>query len=119
MESPGANVTIREADTIWHEEGGWFDARWHFSFDRYRDPEQLGVGAGGTHDLEPAIGPILEGVRPLLHARLEVAGARQDPELDESQTLRSGSVLLRMLVAAMRERHHLRGAGLELSVVPE
>ena len=39
------NAVIREADTIWHEEGGWFDARWHFSFDRYRDPEQLGVGA--------------------------------------------------------------------------
>jgi len=38
-------ITIREADTIWHEEGGWFDARWHFSFDRYRDPEQMGVGA--------------------------------------------------------------------------
>ena len=38
-------VTIREADTIWHESGGWFDARWHFSFDRYRDPEQMGVGA--------------------------------------------------------------------------
>ncbi len=37
-------VTIRPADTIWHEEGGWFDARWHFSFDRYRDPEPLGVG---------------------------------------------------------------------------
>jgi redox-sensitive bicupin YhaK (pirin superfamily) len=39
------NVTIREAPTIWHEEGGWFDARWHFSFDRYRDPAQMGVGA--------------------------------------------------------------------------
>jgi redox-sensitive bicupin YhaK (pirin superfamily) len=38
-------VTIREADTIWHEQGGWFEARWHFSFDRYRDPEQMGVGA--------------------------------------------------------------------------
>jgi redox-sensitive bicupin YhaK (pirin superfamily) len=38
-------VIIREADTIWHERGGWFDARWHFSFDRYRDPEQEGVGA--------------------------------------------------------------------------
>ena len=38
-------VTIREADTIWHEQGGWFDARWHFSFDRYRDPENDGVGA--------------------------------------------------------------------------
>jgi redox-sensitive bicupin YhaK (pirin superfamily) len=40
-----ARVVIREADTIWHEAGGWFDARWHFSFDRYRDPEQMGVGA--------------------------------------------------------------------------
>lgn len=38
-------VTIRPADTIWHEQGGWFDARWHFSFDRYRDPENDGVGA--------------------------------------------------------------------------
>jgi redox-sensitive bicupin YhaK (pirin superfamily) len=38
-------VTIRQAHTIWHERGGWFDARWHFSFDRYRDPEQMGVGA--------------------------------------------------------------------------
>jgi redox-sensitive bicupin YhaK (pirin superfamily) len=42
MQAPA--VTIRPADTIWHEEGGWFDARWHFSFDRYRDPEQMGVG---------------------------------------------------------------------------
>jgi redox-sensitive bicupin YhaK (pirin superfamily) len=40
-----AAVTVREADTIWHEEGGWFDARWHFSFDRYRDPDEMGVGA--------------------------------------------------------------------------
>ena len=40
-----APVTMREADTIWHEQGGWFDARWHFSFDRYRDPDQMGVGA--------------------------------------------------------------------------
>ena len=40
-----ASVTIRDADTIWHEQGGWFDARWHFSFDRYRDPNQVGVGA--------------------------------------------------------------------------
>jgi redox-sensitive bicupin YhaK (pirin superfamily) len=45
MRSPTSTVTIRQADTIWHEQGGWFDARWHFSFDRYRDPEQMGVGA--------------------------------------------------------------------------
>lgn len=44
MTIPTRTLTIREADTIWHEQGGWFDARWHFSFDRYRDPEQMGVG---------------------------------------------------------------------------
>ena len=38
-------LTIRRAEDIWREEGGWFDARWHFSFDRYRDPEQMGIGA--------------------------------------------------------------------------
>ena len=45
MRASVGNIFIREADTIWHEEGGWFDARWHFSFDRYRDPDQMGVGA--------------------------------------------------------------------------
>jgi redox-sensitive bicupin YhaK (pirin superfamily) len=45
MTIPTRSVTVRPADTIWHEEGGWFDARWHFSFDRYRDPENDGVGA--------------------------------------------------------------------------
>jgi quercetin 2,3-dioxygenase len=45
MRPSTGRIVIREADTIWREEGGWFDARWHFSFDRYRDPEQMGVGA--------------------------------------------------------------------------
>ena len=44
MAIPTRSVTVRPADTIWHEDGGWFDARWHFSFDRYRDPENDGVG---------------------------------------------------------------------------
>ena len=33
----------RDAD-IWREEGGWFTARWHFSFDRYYDLENMGFG---------------------------------------------------------------------------
>ena len=45
MTTPIGTIVIREADTIWHEQGGWFDARWHFSFDNYRDPNQMGVGA--------------------------------------------------------------------------
>jgi quercetin 2,3-dioxygenase len=35
---------IRRDKEIYDAEGGWFRARWHFSFDRYRDPEYMGFG---------------------------------------------------------------------------
>ena len=38
-------IEIRRADEIYREAGGWFEARWHFSFGGYRDPEHMGVGA--------------------------------------------------------------------------
>jgi redox-sensitive bicupin YhaK (pirin superfamily) len=38
-------LTIRRDKEIHREEGGWFTARWHFSFDHYRDPENDGFGA--------------------------------------------------------------------------
>ena len=38
-------LMIRRADEIYEADGGWFNARWHFSFDRYYDPEQMGVGS--------------------------------------------------------------------------
>ncbi|MDQ6714452.1 MAG: pirin family protein, partial [Candidatus Dormibacteraeota bacterium] len=37
-------LQVRRDREIHREEGGWFQARWHFSFDRYRDPRQMGVG---------------------------------------------------------------------------
>jgi redox-sensitive bicupin YhaK (pirin superfamily) len=37
-------IQVRRDAEIWKEEGGWFTARWHFSFDRYRDPENMGWG---------------------------------------------------------------------------
>src|SRR5438132_308500 len=37
-------LQIRRDAEIHAEEGGWFSARWHFSFDRYRDPDQMGIG---------------------------------------------------------------------------
>lgn len=37
-------LTIRRDSEIFEADGGWFHARWHFSFDYYRDPEQMGVG---------------------------------------------------------------------------
>lgn len=37
-------IEIRRDDEIYEREGGWFNARWHFSFDEYRDPENMGLG---------------------------------------------------------------------------
>jgi quercetin 2,3-dioxygenase len=37
-------LEIRRDSEIHAEEGGWFRARWHFSFDHYRDPAQMGIG---------------------------------------------------------------------------
>ena len=38
-------VTVRRDADIYATEGGWFKARWHFSFDTYRDPENDSFGA--------------------------------------------------------------------------
>jgi redox-sensitive bicupin YhaK (pirin superfamily) len=41
----GEVIEIRRDSEIYDVEGGWFRARWHFSFDRYRDPSHDGFGA--------------------------------------------------------------------------
>jgi redox-sensitive bicupin YhaK (pirin superfamily) len=37
-------LLVRRDAEIYRTEGGWFSARWHFSFDTYRDPENMGWG---------------------------------------------------------------------------
>ena len=37
-------IEVRRKDGIYHKEGGWFSANWHFSFDEYHDPENMGFG---------------------------------------------------------------------------
>ena len=37
-------LLVRRDAEIFSIEGGWFSARWHFSFDTYRDPENMGWG---------------------------------------------------------------------------
>ena len=38
-------IRIRRDSEIYEKEGGWFHARWHFSFDDYRDPEWMQFGS--------------------------------------------------------------------------
>jgi redox-sensitive bicupin YhaK (pirin superfamily) len=37
-------IDVRRQESIYHKEGGWFSANWHFSFDEYYDPENMGFG---------------------------------------------------------------------------
>jgi len=37
-------IKVRKRDEIYHKEGGWFAANWHFSFDEYHDPGNVGFG---------------------------------------------------------------------------
>jgi redox-sensitive bicupin YhaK (pirin superfamily) len=38
-------IHVRRDSEIYDTEGGWFRARWHFSFDTYRDPQNESFGA--------------------------------------------------------------------------
>jgi redox-sensitive bicupin YhaK (pirin superfamily) len=37
-------IIIRPRNTIYETDGGWFRARWHFSFDHYYDPDNMNWG---------------------------------------------------------------------------
>jgi redox-sensitive bicupin YhaK (pirin superfamily) len=37
-------IEVRRDEEIYEREGGWFHARWHFSFDEYRDPDWVQFG---------------------------------------------------------------------------
>jgi redox-sensitive bicupin YhaK (pirin superfamily) len=38
-------IQVRRDDEIYEIDGEWFHARWHFSFDQYRDPENTQFGS--------------------------------------------------------------------------
>jgi redox-sensitive bicupin YhaK (pirin superfamily) len=39
------SIKIRRDDELNDVDGGWFRARWHYSFDTYRDPEYVSFGS--------------------------------------------------------------------------
>jgi len=44
MAGAPAPLEHRPDSSIYKIDGGWFRARWHFSFDRYMDPRHMGIG---------------------------------------------------------------------------
>src|SRR5438876_10379424 len=37
-------IVLRPRASLFHAEGGWFSANWHFSFDQYWDEANMGIG---------------------------------------------------------------------------
>lgn len=37
-------IEVRRKEDIYHKEGGWFSANWHFSFDEYHDLDNMNFG---------------------------------------------------------------------------
>jgi len=37
-------IVLRPRASLFHAEGGWFSANWHFSFDQYSDEQNMGIG---------------------------------------------------------------------------
>jgi redox-sensitive bicupin YhaK (pirin superfamily) len=96
---------IRRDAEIHAEDGGWFHARWHFSFDRYRDPAQMGIGPLRVFNddrLEPgAVWPMhphadVEGLTYVVEGTFEHADSlgnegRLQPGAVQRMTLGSGA----------------------------
>jgi redox-sensitive bicupin YhaK (pirin superfamily) len=98
-------IDIRRDSEIYKKEGGWFTARWHFSFDEYYDPGNMGFGTLRVFNddrLVPgAIWPMhphrdVEGLTYVLEGTFEHAdslgnGGRLPPGSVQRMTLGSGA----------------------------
>src|SRR2546423_11243767 len=97
-------LAVRAANEIHRTDGGWFSARWHFSFDDYVDPEQMGFGPLRVFNddrLEPgAVWPLhphrdIEGITYVVEGLFEQAdslgtGGQLPPGSIQRATLGSG-----------------------------
>ena len=99
-------LEIRRDAEIHEERGGWFTARWHFSFDHYRDPEQMGIGPlrvfnddrlvpGADWPMHPHAD--VEGLTYVVEGTFEHAdslgnGGRLEPGAVQRMTLGSGAL---------------------------
>ncbi len=116
---PAAPLRLRPDRSIFSADGGWFRARWHFSFDHYRDPDNMGIGTLRVfnHDtLTPGAVWPMHPHRDIEGITFVVAG-----EFEHADSLGNGGVLLPGGVQRMRlgsgalhsERNHSKTAEMQ------
>jgi redox-sensitive bicupin YhaK (pirin superfamily) len=88
----GAPQAIRRDSEIYGIDGGWFRARWHFSFDQYHDPENMGIGQLRVFNHDT----LVPGAVWPMHPHRDVEGITYvvAGEFEHADSLGNGGVLL-------------------------
>jgi redox-sensitive bicupin YhaK (pirin superfamily) len=86
-----APLTVRRDREIYSADGGWFRARWHFSFDEYRDPNHMGIGTLRVFNHDT----LVPGAHWPMHPHRDVEGISYIPagEFEHADSLGNGGVL--------------------------
>jgi redox-sensitive bicupin YhaK (pirin superfamily) len=97
---PFAPLTIRPEGSIYSIDGGWFRARWHFSFDRYMDPQHMGIGTMRVFNHDTLVPGAVWPMHP--HRDIEGITYVVAGEFEHKDSLGNGGVLLAGGVQRMR-----------------
>jgi redox-sensitive bicupin YhaK (pirin superfamily) len=99
-ETTKAPLEIRPDSSIYAIDGGWFRARWHFSFDRYTDPRHMGIGTMRVFNHDTLIPGAVWPMHP--HRDIEGITYVVAGEFEHKDSLGNGGVLLPGGVQRMR-----------------
>jgi redox-sensitive bicupin YhaK (pirin superfamily) len=95
-----APLEHRPDSSIYKIDGGWFRARWHFSFDRYMDPRHMGIGTMRVFNHDTLIPGAVWPMHP--HRDIEGITYVVAGEFEHKDSLGNGGVLLPGGVQRMR-----------------
>lgn len=95
-----APLIHRPDRAIYKIDGGWFRARWHFSFDRYLDPNNMGIGTLRVFNHDTLVPGAVWPMHP--HRDIEGITFVVAGEFEHRDSLGNGGVLLPGGVQRMR-----------------
>jgi redox-sensitive bicupin YhaK (pirin superfamily) len=100
LQMPPAPLALRPDRSIYSIDGGWFRARWHFSFDRYSDPGHMGIGTMRVFNHDTLVPGAVWPMHP--HRDIEGITYVVSGEFEHADSLGNGGVLLPGGVQRMR-----------------
>ncbi len=86
-----APLKVRRDAEIYETDGGWFHARWHFSFDQYHDIDNMGIGTLRVFNHDT----LVPGATWPMHPHRDVEGITYVPRgnFEHADSMGNGGVL--------------------------